>query len=88
MSAPGGRVLVVDDEPAIGPLVSMCLDAMAVEVVQANGLNDAIDVLRSGGVALVLLDLALGPEDGLEILPKLRAEPGLTGVPVIAFSRA
>ncbi len=86
MSAVAGRVLVVDDEPAIGPLVSMCLDAMAIEVVQANGLNDAMDVLRGGGVGLVLLDLALGPEDGLEIFPKLRAEPELAGVAVVAFS--
>ena len=37
-------------------------------------------------MSLVLLDLALGTEDGLEILPHLQAEPPLCRVPVVAFS--
>lgn len=80
------RILMVDDEPGIGPLVSLCLDPLDVEVVLATGLDDALDVARQGSVALVLLDLALGHEDGLDILPDLRAEPNLRGVPVVAFS--
>lgn len=80
------RILVVDDEPAIGPLVSMCLDPLDVEVIQVGGLADALNVVRHGGVSMVLLDLALGNEDGLEILPRLKAEPELGGVPVVAFS--
>jgi two-component system chemotaxis response regulator CheY len=77
---------MVDDEPGIGPLVSLCLDPLGVEVVTATGLHDALDVARQGSVALVLLDLALGHEDGLDILPTLRAEPNLRGVPVVAFT--
>jgi DNA-binding response OmpR family regulator len=80
------RVLMVDDEPGIGPLVSLCLDPLGIEVVLVSGLEDALDAARGGGVGLVLLDLALGYEDGLEILPHLRAEPNLHGVPVVAFS--
>jgi len=80
------RVLMVDDDPGIGPLVSLCLDPLGVEVVTAKGLADALVLARQKEFALVLLDLALGVEDGLEILPRLRAEPSLRNVPVVAFS--
>jgi DNA-binding response OmpR family regulator len=80
------RVLLVDDEPNIAVLVSFCLDQLGVEVVQAEGLVSALEQARLGEVGLVLLDLALGDEDGLQILPKLRAEPSLAGVPVVAFT--
>ncbi len=80
------RVLMVDDEPGIGGLVSMCLDPLGVEVVMANGLDEALQAARAEEVGLVLLDLALGKEDGVDILPHLRSDPSLQGVPVIAFS--
>jgi DNA-binding response OmpR family regulator len=84
--APLTRVLVVDDEPGIGPLVAMCLEHLGVEVLVASGLEDTLDKAQEAAVALVLLDLALGDEDGLEIFPRLRSEPALLGVPVVAFS--
>jgi DNA-binding response OmpR family regulator len=77
---------MVDDEPGIGPLVSMCLEDLDVEVVVATGLNEAVSIARDGRIGLVLLDIALGKEDGIEILPLLRSEPNLEGVPVVAFS--
>ena len=80
------RVLVVDDEPDIVSLVAMCLDPLGLGVVQARGLASALEAARQDSVGLVLLDLALGDEDGLEILPFLRAEPALSGVPVVAFT--
>ena len=80
------RVLVVDDEPEIGSLVELCLDPLGVEVIQAEGLRSARSLARQTDVDIVLLDLALGGEDGLEILPELRKTPGLSGVPVVAFT--
>jgi DNA-binding response OmpR family regulator len=57
-----------------------------VEVVHAKDLAAALDMARGVDVGLVLLDLALENEDGLEILPHLRDEPSLKDVPVIAFT--
>jgi DNA-binding response OmpR family regulator len=79
-------MLVVDDEPGIGSLVALCLDRMDVDVVMANGRADALRAARANDIGLVLLDLALGNEDGLGILPDLRNEPSLAGVPIVAFT--
>jgi len=80
------RVLVIDDDSEMLSLVEMCLDPLSVEVVLVSGLAGALAVARHEPVGLVLLDLCLGDEDGLDILPLLRAEPSLNGVPVVAFT--
>jgi DNA-binding response OmpR family regulator len=80
------NVLIVDDEPGIASLVSLCLDHFDVGVLLADGVSGALNVARKNDIGLVLLDLALGDEDGLEILPRLRQEPSLEGIPIVAFS--
>jgi DNA-binding response OmpR family regulator len=79
-------VLVVDDEPGIASLVALCLDHLDVHVVPANGKADALQAVRANDLGLVLLDLALGSEDGLGILTELRNEPSLAGVGSVAFT--
>lgn len=76
-------VLLIDDEPQMKGLVAMTLDDLGVRVVRAATFSDARDVARRESPDLVLLDVDLGNEDGLSILPHLREEPSLTGVPVV-----
>ncbi|HTV10370.1 MAG TPA: response regulator [Acidimicrobiales bacterium] len=80
------KVLVIDDEPGIAQLVSWCLDSLGLEVIQASGRDTALQRARADEIGLVLLDFDLGDEDGLDILPDLRREPGLRDVPVVAFT--
>ena len=77
-------ILLVDDEPQMGSLVEMSLDG--VKVVQARSRKEALAAAKKVHPELVLLDLALGREDGLDILPSLRGEPSLKDVPVLVFS--
>ena len=79
-------VLLVDDEPQMRGLVGMVLEETGASVVQASSLDQALDAARRDRPSLVLLDIGLGPEDGLELLPRLRAEPALSGVPILVFS--
>jgi DNA-binding response OmpR family regulator len=79
-------VLLIDDEPSMAPLVSMCLEGTNASVVQAENLAGALEEAERCSPRVILLDLSLGPEDGLQILPKLRAHPALTNVPVVVFS--
>jgi CheY-like chemotaxis protein len=80
------QVMVIDDEPGIGRLVSWCLDPLGIGVVLASGLQSALEVARDDDIGLVLLDFDLGEEDGLDILPRLREAPPLENVPVVAFT--
>jgi DNA-binding response OmpR family regulator len=79
-------VLLIDDERSMAPLVSMCLEDADASVVQAENLAAALEEADRCSPRVILLDLNLGPEDGLQILPKLRAHPALSNVPVVVFS--
>jgi DNA-binding response OmpR family regulator len=79
-------VLLIDDEWQMGSLVAMCLDQAGARVVQATNLEDSLALARREKVGVVLLDIALGDEDGLAILPRLREDPALAGVPVVIFT--
>jgi len=48
--------------------------AWAVSVVQAGNGREGLEVIRQGGVGLVLLDLTMPEMDGYEVLAALRAE--------------
>src|SRR5436305_12028286 len=67
-----GRVVVVEDEPAIRRGVGDALRAHGYEVVEApdgaRGLEEAVRL----GIDLVLLDLLLPRRDGLEVLTEVR----------------
>lgn len=79
-------VLLIDDEPQMEKLVAMCLLDSGARVVRAGDLAEALAAARREPPCVVLLDLALGLEDGLAILPHLREEPALSKVPFVAFT--
>lgn len=79
-------VLLIDDEPGMGQLVGMSLGNEATRVVQVKDLAEAIATAREQRPSAVLLDLSLGHEDGLAMLPLLREEPSLAEVPIIVFT--
>lgn len=79
-------VLLIDDEPAMGSLLGMSLEESGARVVQVDDLPGAVAAARQERPRAVLLDLALGKEDGLALLPRLREEPSLSEVPIIVFT--
>jgi DNA-binding response OmpR family regulator len=79
-------VLLVDDEPEMQALVAMCLEETGARVVQASSLGEAVAAAQRERPRVVLLDIGLGAEDGLALLPTLRSDPSLSGVPVVVFS--
>lgn len=79
-------VLLIDNEPEMGSLVRMSLADAGARVVHVKDLPEAIVAARKERPHAVLLDLALGDQDGLAILPRLREEPSLSEVPIIVFT--
>jgi two-component system KDP operon response regulator KdpE len=66
-----GRILIVDDEPAIRRLVRGAVERAGYSVSEAANAADALSSARREGCELVLLDLGLPDRDGIELLPLL-----------------
>ena len=78
--SPVKRILVVDDDPAMRRMVSDYLEANGMRVAVAANKPEMSRQLAAGSFNLVLLDLRLGQEDGLDLLRDLR---GRSDLPVI-----
>src|ERR1700754_5291783 len=77
------HILVVDDDPNIRQLLRDYLHSMGYQASAATGSTQMKQVLRSGQVDLVVLDLMLEAEDGLDLTRELRREHDL---PIIILS--
>lgn len=61
-------ILVVDDEPSLRLLCRVNLELEGNRVLEAATLAEARAHLASGEVDVVLLDIHVGPDDGLELI--------------------
>ena len=74
------RVLVVEDDPDIGRLVTLQLGELQIESrLVSDGLT-ALNEAKAGHWDLLILDLMLPRMDGLEICRKLRAAQNVTPI--------
>jgi len=77
------NVLVVDDDRALRRSLERTLRLADYEVALAEGGRQALDALARGEFSLVVLDLAMPPPDGLEVLGRMRAAGDSTPVLVL-----
>ena len=70
------HILVADDEPHIGRIIKMKLEAGPFDVTLAYDGREATDALRAEGshFDLVLLDLMMPEKTGLDVLQTLRGQ--------------
>lgn len=81
-----GIVLIIDDEPEMAELVRDWLEELGADVVGTTSYDDAVAWASGQAPRVILLDISLGDEDGLRLLPLLQAVPGLLEVPIVMFS--
>jgi len=81
----GRLVLVVEDDPTALGLVSEALRRADYQVRQATDLEEATRLLGRRRPDLVLLDVRLGDQSGLDLLPALRSSDR-DRIPVLAIS--
>src|SRR5262249_39996493 len=81
------RVLVVDDESNIRATLRICLEGLGCSVSEAATPERAIASISQQAADLAFVDLRLGSENGLDLIPKLLAEnPGLDIVLITAYA--
>jgi len=79
-------VLVVDDEEAILELVELHLRKEGLGVYTAGSGEEALQVLRTHPVDLVILDLMLPGINGLEVCRRMKASEATAQLPVLMLS--
>jgi CheY-like chemotaxis protein len=78
--------LVVDDEPNDRFLIGRVLTSLGFRVEECDSGNEALNICRDHRPDLVVLDGILPGMDGVETCVALRAEKGLSGLPIIMVS--
>ena len=77
------RILVVDDERAIGIAIQRLLAARGHEVETARSVEEAVERLGRASVHLVITDLGLGTGSGMDVLRWVREHAPETAVVMI-----
>jgi signal transduction histidine kinase/HAMP domain-containing protein len=80
------RVLVVDDEPALGALIAQQLKPLGIEAVPVHSGAEALARLRSERFDAMTLDILMPGMSGLDVLREVRADVRLRDLPVIFVS--
>jgi len=82
-------VLIVDDSAAIRKILQRVLrqTGMAIRTIhEAGDGQEALEVLKSQPVHLVLTDINMPKMDGLQLLASLKASPQWHSVPVVMIT--
>lgn len=76
-------VLLVEDDPALQRMILNYFGENNIRTLVACGRQDMVGQLGGNGVDLVILDLRLGQEDGLDLLREIRSS---SDMPVIIIT--
>ena len=82
------KVLYVEDNPANLRLITRLIEQRGgIQIYDAHNASLALEMIRTHRFELILLDIHLsGSESGFDILNRLRADPALRDIPVVAIS--
>ncbi|RJR44349.1 MAG: sigma-54-dependent Fis family transcriptional regulator [Desulfobacteraceae bacterium] len=80
-------ILVVDDEPNLRKTLATCLSVEGHSVTCVSNPSDAVDEARRHSFDMAFVDLRLGDEDGMELIPLLLADsPWLKIIVITAYA--
>ena len=79
-------ILVVDDNVDNRDLTRILLEFEGFAVQTAEDATQALRILGTDRPRLILMDVQMPGIDGLELTRRLRQDPSLNGVPIVAFS--
>ena len=81
------NILIVDDEVNIRKTLSVCLETEGHKVVAVSNFQDALAEASRRSFELAFVDLRLGMEDGLDLIPSLlAAAPWLKIIVITAYA--
>ena len=82
------RILLVDDEPALRELLRVTLESVDITVDEASSVLEAQSKLERRRPDLVVLDLRMPGEGGVELCRTLKADEGTREIPIVLLTGA
>jgi CheY-like chemotaxis protein len=82
----GVPILIVDDNPLNAKLLKLLLMKHGYEVATAASADEATEVLQQFAPRLILMDLQLPTVDGFELTRRLKRDPALADVLIVALT--
>ena len=82
----GSKILIVDDNDSNRELLDRRLKSYKFECYQASGGIEALELLQSQDIDLVLLDVLMPDMNGIEVLNEIRKSDLQSDLPVIMVS--
>ena len=80
------HILVVDDDDRLRDLISRYLGEQGFIVTTASHAGDAVQKLASLQFDLMVLDIMMPGETGLELAARLKAQPNNAGLPILLLT--
>jgi PAS domain S-box-containing protein len=80
------NILVIDDSSLLRKQVEMILRARNYTIFQAKSAKDALEVLESDPIDIILLDLELPDMHGSQLLELIKDNPSYIATPVLVLS--
>jgi CheY-like chemotaxis protein len=87
---PGGnrrKVLLIDDDPDVLELISQLLASKGIEVYEARGGEQGLELLRECRPDAIIVDLNMPGLDGYDTIEKIR-ELHSAEIPIVVFTSA
>lgn len=82
----GGKVLVIDDEPAIRAILTRLLETEGMWVRAEENGRQGIEAVRQFRPDVILLDVVMPGLDGLEVCRALKRDPETRLIPVVLLT--
>lgn len=80
------RVLVVDDDPHVRPVLVRMLERQSMQVTSVGDGLSALEMAEARQPELILLDVKMPGIDGIEVLRRLRKNSATANIPVIILT--
>lgn len=77
------RILVVEDDDRVRKVETLILTCEPLEIIEASGGRQALDLLDNEQFDLVVLDLMMPEVDGMQVLQSIRERPETEDLPVV-----
>ena len=82
----GKKILVVDDDPDLVETISIILKSKKYDVSAAYDGVEGLEKARNEKPDLIVLDVMMPQKDGYTLCKELKADPDLSGIPVLLLT--